>query len=132
MKEFENATDRVIGGLEKSNNLLSFEERKTVAYHEAGHAIAGWFLEHADPLLKVTIVPRGKGALGFAQYLPKEVALLKKEAILDKMCMALGGRLRAWCVPQCSCLTTLLLQGVCPKKSTLGASQLVLPTTWTR
>jgi len=132
MKEFENATDRVIGGLEKSNNLLSFEERKTVAYHEAGHAIAGWFLEHADPLLKVTIVPRGKGALGFAQYLPKEVALLKKEAILDKMCMALGGRLRVWCVPQCQCLTTLLLQGVCPKKSTLGASQLVLPTTWTR
>lgn len=91
MKEFESATDRVIGGLEKSNNLLSMKERKTVAYHEAGHAIAGWFLEHADPLLKVTIVPRGKGALGFAQYLPKEVALMSKEAIMDRMCMALGG-----------------------------------------
>jgi len=93
MKEFESATDRVIGGLEKTNNLLSPQERRTVAYHEAGHAIAGWFLEHADPLLKVTIVPRGGGALGFAQYLPKEVALLSKEAILDKMCMALGGSL---------------------------------------
>ena len=101
MKEFESATDRVIGGLEKSNNLLSMRERKTVAYHEAGHAIAGWFLEHADPLLKVTIVPRGKGALGFAQYLPKEVALMSKEAIMDRMCMALGGELRHLCTPRC-------------------------------
>jgi hypothetical protein len=59
---------------------------------EAGHALAGWFLEHADPLLKVTIIPRGKGALGFAQYLPKEVALYSREALLDRICMALGGR----------------------------------------
>lgn len=63
-----------------------------VAYHEAGHAIAGWNLEHADPLLKVTIVPRGKGALGFAQYLPKEIALHTKEQLIDTVCMALGGR----------------------------------------
>merc|ERR1711920_480879 len=68
------------------------EEKKTVAYHEAGHAVAGWMLEHADPLLKVTIVPRGKGSLGYAQYLPKEVALHSKEALMDIMCMTLGGR----------------------------------------
>lgn len=90
-KDFEQATDRVIGGLE-TNRIMSPEEKKTVAYHEAGHAVAGWFLEHADPLLKVTIVPRGKGSLGYAQYLPKEVALHSKEAMLDIMCMALGGR----------------------------------------
>ncbi|OQR89771.1 cell division protease ftsH [Thraustotheca clavata] len=90
-KDFEQATDRVIGGLE-TNRLMSPEEKKTVAYHEAGHAVAGWFLEHADPLLKVTIVPRGKGSLGYAQYLPKEVSLHSKEAIEDIMCMALGGR----------------------------------------
>ncbi len=82
----------MIGGLERRNSVMSPEERRTVAYHEAGHAIAGWFLEHADPLLKVTIVPRGNGALGFAQYLPKEVALYSREALLDRMCMALGGR----------------------------------------
>ncbi|OQR94097.1 cell division protease ftsH [Achlya hypogyna] len=90
-KDFEQATDRVIGGLE-TNRLMSPEEKKTVAYHEAGHAVTGWFLEHADPLLKVTIVPRGKGSLGYAQYLPKEVSLHSKEAIEDIMCMALGGR----------------------------------------
>lgn len=89
--DFEQATDRVIGGLE-TNRIMSPEEKKTVAYHEAGHAVAGWFLEHADPLLKVTIVPRGKGSLGYAQYLPKEVALHSKEAMVDIMCMALGGR----------------------------------------
>jgi len=89
---FDKAVDRVIGGLEKKNSLLSKEEKRTVAYHEAGHAVAGWFLEHADPVLKVTIIPRSGGALGFAQYLPKEMALLSKEAILDKICMALGGR----------------------------------------
>jgi cell division protease FtsH len=61
----------VIGGLEKKNKLISPEEKKIVAYHEAGHAIAGWFLEHANPLVKVTIVPRGIAALGYAQYLPK-------------------------------------------------------------
>jgi AFG3 family protein len=92
LRDFESATDRVIGGLEKSKNLMSPEERKTVAYHEAGHAVAGWFLQHADPLLKVTIIPRSSGALGFAQYLPKEVSLYSKEAIVDRMCMALGGR----------------------------------------
>jgi len=72
---------------------MSPEEKRCVAFHEAGHAIAGWFLEHADPLLKVTIIPRGGGALGFAQYLPKEVALYSKQALLDRMCMALGGRI---------------------------------------
>ena len=68
------------------------EERRTVAYHEAGHAVAGWFLEHAEPLLKVTIVPRGTAALGFAQYLPNENLLLTKEQLLDMTCMTLGGR----------------------------------------
>lgn len=92
MSCFDGAIDRVIGGLEKKNSLMSPEERKTVAYHEAGHAVAGWFLEHADPLLKVTIVPRMSGALGFAQYLPKELALHTKDQILDRMAMALGGR----------------------------------------
>jgi AFG3 family protein len=90
---FDKAVDRVIGGLEKKNSLLSKEEKRTVAYHEAGHAIAGWFLEHADPVLKVTIIPRSGGALGFAQYLPKEMALMSKQAILDKICMALGGEI---------------------------------------
>ena len=92
MRDFEKASERVIGGIEKPNSIMTDKEKKTVAYHEAGHAIAGWFLEHADPLLKVTIVPRGSGALGFAQYLPKEVALHTKEQIMDMMCMALGGR----------------------------------------
>ena len=92
MRDFEKASERVIGGIEKPNSIMTPKEKKTVAYHEAGHAIAGWFLEHADPLLKVTIVPRGSGALGFAQYLPKEVALHTKDQIVDMMCMALGGR----------------------------------------
>lgn len=92
MSDFEAAVDRVIGGMEKRNALMTPEEKRTVAYHEAGHAIAGWFLEHADPLLKVTIVPRSSGALGYAQYLPKELTLFSKEALLDRMCMALGGR----------------------------------------
>ena len=91
MKDFEQAVDRVIGGLE-TNRLMTPEEKKTVAYHEAGHAVAGWFLQHADPLLKVTIVPRGKGSLGYAQYLPKELSLHSTQAITDMMCMALGGR----------------------------------------
>mmetsp|Transcript_6710 Transcript_6710/g.11214 ORF Transcript_6710/g.11214 Transcript_6710/m.11214 type:complete len:903 (+) Transcript_6710:84-2792(+) len=89
--DFESATDRVIGGLE-SNKIMSEEERRVVAYHEAGHAVAGWNLEFADPLLKVTIVPRGSGALGFAQYLPKELFLRTREQILDIVCMALAGR----------------------------------------
>jgi AFG3 family protein len=76
--EFEEATDRVIGGIEKKN-MMSPEEVKRVAIHESGHAVAGWFLENSDPLLKITIIPRSKGALGFAQYLPAEVALKNKE-----------------------------------------------------
>jgi len=92
MDDFERATERVIGGLPKSNNLMGLEQRRTVALHESGHAVAGWYLQHSDPLLKVSIVPRSNGALGFAQYLPQEMALHSKEAILDKMCVALGGR----------------------------------------
>ncbi|XP_043923106.1 AFG3-like protein 2 isoform X1 [Protopterus annectens] len=91
LKHFEQAVERVIGGLEKKTQVLQPEEKKTVAYHEAGHAVAGWFLEHADPLLKVSIIPRGKG-LGYAQYLPKEQYLYTKEQLLDRMCMTLGGR----------------------------------------
>ncbi|XP_053427097.1 AFG3-like protein 2 isoform X2 [Nycticebus coucang] len=90
-KHFEQAIERVIGGLEKKTQVLQPEEKKTVAYHEAGHAVAGWYLEHADPLLKVSIIPRGKG-LGYAQYLPKEQYLYTKEQLLDRMCMTLGGR----------------------------------------
>jgi AFG3 family protein len=91
MRQFEKATERVIAGIEKKLPL-SDEERKTVAYHEAGHAVAGWFLEHSAPLLKVTIVPRAKGALGFAQYLPDELHLYSQEALLDMVCMSMGGR----------------------------------------
>ncbi|XP_026998617.2 AFG3-like protein 2 [Tachysurus fulvidraco] len=91
-KHFEQAIERVIGGLEKKTQVLQPEEKKTVAYHEAGHAVAGWYLEHADPLLKVSIIPRGKG-LGYAQYLPKEQYLYTKEQLLDRMCMMLGGRI---------------------------------------
>ena len=92
LKDFEAAIDRVVGGLERRSSVMTPEEKRTVAFHEAGHAVAGWFLEHADPLLKVTIIPRSSGALGFAQYLPKEVALYSREALVDRMCMALGGR----------------------------------------
>ncbi len=92
MQDFHDAIDRVIGGLEKKNKLISPHEKKIVAYHEAGHAVAGWFLEHADPLVKVSIVPRGVAALGYAQYLPKEQFLYQTEQLMDDMCMALGGR----------------------------------------
>ena len=92
MVDFQDAIDRVIGGLEKKNKIISPVEKKIVAYHEAGHAIAGWFLEHADPLVKVSIVPRGVAALGYAQYLPKEQFLYQTEQLMDEMCMALGGR----------------------------------------
>ncbi|HEY1010527.1 MAG: ATP-dependent zinc metalloprotease FtsH [Daejeonella sp.] len=92
MQDFQDAVDRVIGGLEKKNKIISPEEKRIVAYHEAGHAIAGWFLEHADPLVKVSIVPRGIAALGYAQYLPKEQFLYTTEQLLDGMCMTLGGR----------------------------------------
>lgn len=91
ISDFESATDRVIGGLE-SRKIMSPEEKRVVAYHEAGHAVAGWNLEFADPLLKVTIVPRGSGALGYAQYLPKELFLRTRDQILDIVCMALAGR----------------------------------------
>ncbi|CAA2989564.1 ATP-dependent zinc metalloprotease FTSH 10, mitochondrial-like [Olea europaea subsp. europaea] len=92
MQNFEAAIDRVIGGLEKKNKVISKLERRTVAYHESGHAVAGWFLEHAEPLLKVTIVPRGTAALGFAQYVPNEDLLMTKEQLFDMTCMTLGGR----------------------------------------
>ncbi len=94
MQDFQDAIDRVIGGLEKKNKnkIISPEEKEIVAYHEAGHAIAGWFLEHADPLVKVSIVPRGTAALGYAQYLPKEQFLYTAEQLIDEMCMTLGGR----------------------------------------
>jgi cell division protease FtsH len=92
MQDFTDAVDRVIGGLEKKNKIISPDEKRIVAYHEAGHAIAGWFLEHADPLVKVSIVPRGVAALGYAQYLPREQFLYNTEQLTDEMCMALGGR----------------------------------------
>jgi cell division protease FtsH len=92
MIDFQDAIDRVIGGLEKKNKIISPEEKKIVAYHEAGHAIVGWYLEHADPLVKVSIVPRGLAALGYAQYLPKEQYLYRTEQLIDAMCMTLGGR----------------------------------------
>jgi cell division protease FtsH len=92
MQDFQDAIDRVIGGLEKKNKIISPEEKRIVAYHEAGHAIAGWFLEHADPLVKVSIVPRGVAALGYAQYLPKEQFLYTTEQLIDGMCMTMGGR----------------------------------------
>ncbi|RVW66037.1 ATP-dependent zinc metalloprotease FTSH 10, mitochondrial [Vitis vinifera] len=120
MDHFEAAIDRIIGGLEKKNKsslrndvlqashcvekwhmgtlihlppvVISQLERRTVAYHESGHAVAGWFLEHAEPLLKVTIVPRGTAALGFAQYVPNENLLMTKEQLFDMTCMTLGGR----------------------------------------
>ncbi|MFT7588609.1 MAG: AFG3 family protein [Limisphaerales bacterium] len=92
LEDFNDAVDRVIGGLEKKNKLISPEEKKIIAYHEAGHAICGWYLEHADPLVKVSIIPRGIAALGYAQYLPKEQYLYTREQLTDMMCMTLGGR----------------------------------------
>jgi AFG3 family protein len=92
MEDFQDAIDRVIGGLEKKNKIISPEEKEIIAYHEAGHAICGWFLEHAYPLLKVTIVPRGTAALGYAQYTPKEQYLYNTDQLFDQMCMTLGGR----------------------------------------
>ncbi|MES2380275.1 MAG: ATP-dependent zinc metalloprotease FtsH [Bacteroidota bacterium] len=92
MADFQAAIDRVIGGLEKKNKVISDHEKQIVAYHEAGHAIAGWFLEHVDPLVKVSIVPRGVAALGYAQYLPKDQYLYTTEQMVNMMCMTLGGR----------------------------------------
>jgi ATP-dependent metalloprotease FtsH len=92
MQDFERATERVMGGLPKDNSMMSENERRTIALHESGHAVAGWFLKNADPLLKVSIQPRSNGALGFAQYLPEEMALHSEQAILDKIAVSLGGR----------------------------------------
>lgn len=92
MSDFQDAIDRVIGGLEKKNKIILPEEKEIIAYHEAGHAICGWFLEHAYPLLKVTIVPRGTAALGYAQYTPKEQYLYDTDQLMDQICMTLGGR----------------------------------------
>ena len=92
MSDFQDAIDRVIGGLEKKNKIILPEEKEIIAYHEAGHAICGWYLEHAYPLLKVTIVPRGTAALGYAQYTPKEQYLYNTDQLLDQICMTLGGR----------------------------------------
>jgi cell division protease FtsH len=92
MDDFQHAIDRVIAGLEKKNKIISPEERKIVAYHEAGHAITGWFLQNTDPVVKVSIVPRGLAALGYAQYLPDERYLYSRNYIMDRMVFAMGGR----------------------------------------
>jgi cell division protease FtsH len=92
LDDFNDAVDRIIGGLEKKNKIILPDEKKVIAYHEAGHAVSGWFLEYAHPLVKVTIVPRGVAALGYAQYLPKEKYLTLKEELLDGLAMTLGGR----------------------------------------
>jgi len=92
MEDFEAATERAIGGLRKENNLMSPEQKNIIALHESGHALCGWFNKYADPLVKVSIVPRSSGALGFAQYLPEEMALQSRDAILGRMIVTLGGR----------------------------------------
>lgn len=91
-RHFEMAIERVVAGLEKRSRVLAPEEKRIVAFHEAGHAVAGWFLEHADPLLKVSIIPRGTAALGYAQYLPSDQYLFSSGQLRDRMCMTLGGR----------------------------------------
>lgn len=91
-KNFDYAVDRVIAGMEKRTHTMSFVEREMVAYHEAGHAVVGWMLEHVDPLLKVSIVPRTNAVLGYSQYLPSDQKLYTTEQLFDRMCMALGGR----------------------------------------
>jgi cell division protease FtsH len=90
-QDFLDAVDRIVGGLERRSNLFSVEEKKTIAYHEAGHAAVSWFLEHADPLVKVTIVPRGR-SLGAAWYLPQEAYITRTEKFLDEICVTMGGR----------------------------------------
>jgi ATP-dependent metalloprotease FtsH len=90
-QDFLDAVDRIIGGLEKKNKIISKEEKKAIAIHEAGHATVSWMVEHANPLVKVTIVPRGK-SLGAAWYLPEERQITTTEQLLDEMCAALGGR----------------------------------------
>jgi cell division protease FtsH len=90
-QDFLDAIDRIVGGLERKNKIISMDEKKTIAYHEAGHATVSWLLEHASPLLKVTIIPRGR-ALGAAWYLPEERQITTREQLLDEMAYALGGR----------------------------------------
>ena len=90
-QDFLDAVDRIVGGLEKKNKIITKDEKKTIAYHEAGHATTSWLLEHASPLVKVTIVPRGK-SLGAAWYLPEERQITTTEQLLDEMCSAMGGR----------------------------------------
>ncbi len=92
MDDFNYALDKIIGGLERRSRIISPDEKEIIAYHEAGHAVCGWYLENAMPLVKVTIVPRGIGTLGYAQYLPKDEYITRTEALLDRMCMTLGGR----------------------------------------
>lgn len=92
MSDFNDAIDRVIGGLEKKNKIISPDEKRVIAFHEAGHAVCGWFLEHAHPLIKVSIVPRGVAALGYAQYLPKEQYLYTTQQMKDQMVALFGGR----------------------------------------
>ena len=92
IRDFEMATERVIGGIERKLPQ-SKQELKTVAYHEAGHAVAGWFSEWSAPLIKLTIIPRAKGSLGFAQYLPDEISLYTKEQLQDMIKVALAGRI---------------------------------------
>jgi len=90
-QDFLDAVDRIVGGLEKKNKIITPEEKRTIAYHEAGHATVSWMLEHAAPLVKVTIVPRGQ-SLGAAWYLPEERLLVRPEQMKDEMCATLGGR----------------------------------------
>jgi ATP-dependent metalloprotease FtsH len=90
-QDFLDAIDRIVGGLERKNKIISFAEKKTIAYHEAGHATVSWLLEHASPLVKVTIIPRGR-ALGAAWYLPEERQITTREQLLDEMAYSLGGR----------------------------------------
>ena len=94
-EDFLNAIDRIIGGLERKNKIITPREKRTIAYHEAGHATVSWILEHANPLIKVTIIPRGK-ALGAAWYLPEERQITTKEQMLDEMASLLGGRASEW------------------------------------
>ena len=90
-QDFLDAVDRIVGGLEKKNKIITPDEKRAVAFHEAGHATVSWMLEHAAPLVKVTIVPRGR-SLGAAWYLPEERLIVRPEQMLDEMCAALGGR----------------------------------------
>eukprot|EP00745_Piridium_sociabile_P020477 TRINITY_DN31581_c0_g1_i1.p1 TRINITY_DN31581_c0_g1~~TRINITY_DN31581_c0_g1_i1.p1 ORF type:complete len:778 (+),score=83.46 TRINITY_DN31581_c0_g1_i1:206-2539(+) len=92
MEDFERATERTTAGLPRSEGFKNADEKRVVAFHEAGHALTGWMLEHADPVLKLTIVPRSSGALGYAQHLPDELSLQSKQALLDRMAVILGGR----------------------------------------